>query len=136
MKRNNKGFTLTEILIVLVVAGILLALILPNTLKAIERGRATQLRNDLHTIQVAAFMCFSATRLWASCDTLGELNAAAPNNYLDEIPTHPFGGVYSLVLDLNGTGGFVAATSAPGAGIVYPADITTDITNGVIHSSR
>ena len=38
---NKRGFTLTEILIVLVVAGILLALILPNTLKAIERANVT-----------------------------------------------------------------------------------------------
>ncbi len=108
-KFNNKGFTLTEILIVLVVAGILLALILPNVLKAIERGNVTAHESNLNTIQVALFMCFTEERVWDNCDSFTELT---DGNFLDEVPDHPFGGTYSLEADPDGTAGFVSCSSA------------------------
>ncbi len=106
-KMNKKGFTLTEILIVLVVAGILLALILPNVLRAIERGNVTAHESNINTIQVGAFMCFTENRVWAPCDTLAELVAG---NFIDAIPAHPFGGNYSLQADPN-SNGFLACSA-------------------------
>lgn len=73
MKMNKKGFTLTEILIVLVVAGILLALILPNTLLAIDRANRTADQANVKTLQTAVFMCYTATRVWADCASQADL---------------------------------------------------------------
>ncbi len=118
MKRidTQKGFTLTEILIVLVVAGILLSLILPNVLKAIERGNVTAHQSNLNTINVALYMCFTENRVWDECDTFGELESGG---FLDSDPSfqdadqHPFGGTYSIEQDPDsGTGGFQACSSA------------------------
>ena len=110
MKRikGQKGFTLTEILIVLVVAGILLSLILPNVLKAIERGNVTAHQSNLNTINVGLYMCFTEERDWDACDTLPELTAG---NYIPAVPEHPFGDDYNIEPDPNGTDGFVACTS-------------------------
>ncbi|MBZ0166689.1 MAG: prepilin-type N-terminal cleavage/methylation domain-containing protein [Candidatus Omnitrophica bacterium] len=116
MKRiDKKGFTLTEILIVLVVAGILLSLILPNVLKAIERGNVTAHQSNLNTINVALYMCFTEKRVWDECDTFGELEAGG---FLDSDPSftdadqHPFGGTYSIEQDPDsGTDGFAACST-------------------------
>jgi len=86
---NKKGFTLTEILIVLVVAGILLALILPNTLKAIDRGNRTADQSNVKTLQTAVFMCYTATKVWADCDSQEELLA---DKYLEKEVTSPYPG--------------------------------------------
>lgn len=90
---KNRGFTLTEILVVLVVAGILLALILPNALKAIERANVTEHKNNLNTINVGIYMCYTQERDWALCDTEAELLAG---EYLDQWPVSPFGGTYEI----------------------------------------
>ena len=113
MKKINekKGFTLTEILIVLVVAGILLSLILPNVLKAIERGNVTAHQSNLNTINVGVFMCFTETRNWSECGP--SLDLLVDGNYLDAVPEHPFGFVYELEADPDGTDGF-SACSNPG----------------------
>lgn len=125
---NKKGFTLTEILIVLVVAGILLALILPNTLKAIERSEVTALRSDLNTVDVALFTCFTEERTWTQCGTLAQLTASG-NDYLDlQFVTNnsvntPFGVTYKVCPDPNGTNANVAGYSG---GTNLPTDVTND----------
>jgi len=126
---NKKGFTLTEILIVLVVAGILLALILPNTLKAIERGNVTALRNDLNTVKVALLMCFTQERNWDSCSTFDNLTGDG-RNFLDpEFVANnglktPFGVTYQIQADPNGIGGNIACYSG---GEDLPAAVTDDV---------
>ena len=123
---NKKGFTLTEILIVLVVAGILLALILPNTLKAIERGEVTQLRSDLNTVKVSLFMCFTQERDWANCDSLTELENLGFLDAQFNAQAHPFGVTYGTLQDPNPnapTGGFVSCYNSTAT---VPADITND----------
>lgn len=117
---NKKGFTLTEILIVLVVAGILLALILPNTLKAIERANVTAQESNLNTVQVALFMCFTEERNWGNCDSFQEL---IDGNYLEEIPEHPFNGEYTIEADPNGTAGYIACSQGEEN---FPTDVAPD----------
>jgi len=86
---KNKGFTLTEILIVLVVAGILLALILPNTLKAIDRGNRTADASNVKTLQTAVFMCYTDKKNWDLCDSQEEL---LNGKFIEEEVTSPFEG--------------------------------------------
>lgn len=90
----KKGFSLVELLVVLVVIGIILAVVLPNTLRAIEQANVRDTAATLRSIDTAINVCYSQTRTWASCDTLAELTAA-PNQYLDAIPANsPFGIAY------------------------------------------
>ncbi len=88
----RKAFTLVEILIVLVVIGIILAVVLPNTMKAIETANVRDTAATLRSIDTAINVCYSQTRAWASCDTIGELTTGS---YLDKIDTNsPFGIAY------------------------------------------
>ena len=50
MKRNKKGFTLVEILTVVLIVGVLSAVALPQYRRAVERSRATQALGGLKNL--------------------------------------------------------------------------------------
>lgn len=50
-KMNQKGFTIIELLVVIVIIGILVALTLPNLFAAQARGRDTDRKNELKNVQ-------------------------------------------------------------------------------------
>lgn len=50
-KMNQKGFTIIELLVVIVIIGILVALTLPNLFAAQARGRDTDRKNELKNFQ-------------------------------------------------------------------------------------
>jgi len=53
MKKSNQGFTLIEIMVVVVILGILGALIIPNIMGRTDDARSTAARNDLRNIASA-----------------------------------------------------------------------------------
>ncbi len=109
---NKKGFTLTEILIVLIVAGILMALILPNALRSIDKAEDVAHEANMKNINAALMVCYSVNRNdatnpgWAQCDDLTEL---VDGGFLKETPTHP-NYTYSVDADTESTGYIAVAT--------------------------
>lgn len=90
MKRNrkNKGFTLVEIMIVVLIIGILLAIAVPNFVKARQNSRVQSVVGNLKQIE-------SAKEQWAM-DT-GAASTASPTSadlsptYLKKWPVGPVG---------------------------------------------
>ncbi len=58
---NQRGFTLVELMVVLVVMGILANIAIPVYHNAKDHADAASMLADFHTIKSAAFDCFSAT---------------------------------------------------------------------------
>lgn len=94
-KRAHKGFTLVEIMIVVLIIGILLAIAVPNFIRARETSRAKACVANLKQIE-------SAKEQWAmdnkqtNTATPGATDLYGSTLYIKTTPTCPSNGVYTI----------------------------------------
>jgi len=102
MRRSNGGFTLIEIMMVVVIIGILAALIIPNVVGRDDQARATAVRNDIRAVANALDMYKMDNTQYPSTDQglealvtkptgTPEPKNYNPDGYLKKLPVDPWG---------------------------------------------
>ena len=106
MKRIRKGFTLVEIMIVVVIIAVLAAIAIPNSMKAAETSQKRACAANLRLSELAKEQCSMEKKLSTSY-MLTEDDLVPV--YIKSLPECPNGGIYAIgSVDIDST------CSAPG----------------------
>ena len=105
-RKIHTGFTLIELMVVLVIIGVLAALIVPNVLDRADDARSTAARTDVNNIMQALKLYRLDNQRYPTAEQgLGALIAKptaqpAPTNwrpYLEKLPADPWGRTYQYL---------------------------------------
>ncbi len=105
-RRSVRGFTLIELMVVLVIIGVLAALIVPNVLNRTDDARATAARTDVNNLVQALKLYKLDNQRYPSAEQGLEALVRKPTAgvvppnwkpYLDKLPTDPWGKPYQFI---------------------------------------
>ena len=103
LSRRSPGFTLIELMVVLVIIGVLAALIVPNVLDRADDARVTAARTDVNNLMQAVKLYrldnqrYPTTQQGLQALVARPTVGASPPNwkpYLDKLPSDPWGRPY------------------------------------------
>ncbi|MBF0521840.1 MAG: prepilin-type N-terminal cleavage/methylation domain-containing protein [Candidatus Omnitrophica bacterium] len=82
MKLNKKGFTLLELIIVIIIIGVLASMALPRFFKTVEFSRSAEALNSLGTIRRSVERCalMAGSNTGTQCNNITNLDIANPGS--------------------------------------------------------
>ena len=105
-RRRHAGFTLIELMVVLVIIGVLAALIVPNVLDRADDARATAARTDVNNLMQALKLYKLDNQRYPSAEqglqalVVRPTAGVIPPNwkpYLEKLPNDPWGRPYQYI---------------------------------------
>ena len=100
--RRQLGFSLIEVMVVVVIVGILAALIVPNLMDRPEQARVMAARQDIGTLMQALKLYRLDNGRYPSAEQglpalVGSRQAGGGRSYLDHLPNDPWGAPYQYL---------------------------------------
>lgn len=83
-KNDKKGFTLVELLIVLVIIGSLVAVVMPRYMKSLDKAEESALKSDLATIRISIDRFYADKGRYPK-----DLNELVNEKYIRNLPIDP-----------------------------------------------
>lgn len=136
--KNSKGFTLIEIMVVVVILGILAAIVTPKVLDRIVDARIQAAKSDIRAIESALSLykldssSYPSTELGIAALVHRPSETEAPNwktgGYLKKLPTDPWGKGYLYTnngtdIDIYTLGSDLRPGGEDGAGDIHRTDL-------------
>lgn len=109
--RSQKGFTLIELMVVVLIIGILVAIAIPVYGHVVGRARDESCRTNLRSIDGASAQYQAEFGVWPA-----DVDALVTTKYLKDIPEDSHAGSTAYTIDSSGT----AHAEGPFDHIVYP----------------
>lgn len=139
-KNTQRGFSLIEILVVLVIMGLLISIVAPNVLNRADEARVSKVNADFKAIETALKIYkldnFTYPTSEQSLEALvnkPEIEPEARNwksgGYLDELPLDPWGRPYLYLSPAEQGGGEFDLYTLGADGLTGGEDQSTDIGN-------
>ena len=78
IRNKESGFTLLEVIIVIIIIGVLASLALPRFFSTVEYSRGTEAMNALATVRQSVERCYMMKSSYAACNVFGTLDVEDP----------------------------------------------------------
>jgi type IV pilus assembly protein PilA len=123
---EERGFTLIEVLMVVMIIGVLLAIAIPTYLGARERAEDRAVQSNLRNAFVASRVHYTQERSYT--DTAGEMAAVEPSLRWQQVPLDESAGANDVYVSVEGDGQVVVLGGRTSSGWCF---FLKDVVGGV-----
>ena len=80
IRYKESGFTLLEVIIVIIIIGVLASLALPRFFSTVEYSRGSEAMNALSVVRQSVERCYMMRSSYTNCNAFGTLDVENPGN--------------------------------------------------------